>query len=136
MDYMPYIQKAYRQIVHDVLETIASDGIDQETALYIAFQTNRPDVILPDFVRARYPEEIMIVLENQFDNLTVSQTEFAVDLAFGGVLSHIVVPFNALIQFADTKSNFGLELKPEPYETPKPQGAKIMSLDELRAAKK
>ncbi len=136
MDYMPFVQNAYRKIVHDVLETIARDGMDGNTALYISFQTNRPDVVLPDFVWARYPEEIVIVLENQFDNLVVFEKEFAVDLAFGGVSSHVVVPFHALTQFADTKSEFGLSLTPVPYEIAKPRGAKIMSLDELRAAKK
>ncbi len=136
MDYMPFVQNAYRKIVHDVLQTIAHDGIDGNTALYISFQTNRPDVILPDFVRARYPEEIVIILENQFDNLMVTDTQFSVDLAFGGVSSHVVVPFHAVTQFADTKNEFGLLIQPVPYAEPKPQQAKIMSLEELRAAKK
>ncbi len=136
MDYIPFVQKAFRTMVHDILETIARDGMDGDTALYISFQTNRADVILPDFVRARYPQEITIVLENQFDNLSVSPTEFSVNLAFGGVSSNVVVPFNALTQFADTKSEFGIALQPIPYEEPKSQGAKIMSLDAIRAAKK
>ncbi len=134
MDYTPYVQKAYRMIVHDVLETVSSNGIDETSAYYISFKTNRADVIIPDFVRARYPEEITVVLENQFDNLVVSNVDFSVNLSFGGVTASITVPFTALTQFADVNHHFGLSLVPEisePQEENVPL-AKIMSMDEIR----
>lgn len=134
MDYTPFIQKAHRMIVHDVLEAVSCNGIDEDSAYYITFQTNREDVIVPDFVRARYPHEMTIVLENQFQGLTVSDTGFSVELSFGGVSACISVPFNALTQFADTKSEFGFVLTPIAQETTTTH-AKIMSLDELRAMK-
>lgn len=142
MDYKPYIQKAYRQIVHDVLKTIADQDNAENCALYISFQTNREDVKLPDFVRARYPEEITIVLENQFDDLVVNEKDFSVRLSFGGVSAVVEVPFNALTQFADVPGQFGLTLEPE-KETREAEvlkmptsPAKILSLDEIRAAQK
>lgn len=139
MDYMPYIQKAYRMIVHDVLKDVADNGIDETSAYYLSFQTNRSDVIIPDFVRARYPEEMTIVLENQFSDLVVSATAFSVGLAFGGVSATVRVPFDALTQFADVNHQFGLALIPvaEQKQTSaeKSAPAKIMSMDEIRKAR-
>ena len=123
-------------IVHDVLDTVAQEGIEETSAYYISFQTNRPDVIIPDFVRARYPEEMMIVLEHQFDDLTVSETDFSVQLTFGGISARVCVPFRALTQFADPRHQFGLTLIPDSSENDveKPVSAKIMSLDDIRRA--
>ncbi len=134
MDYTPFIQKAHRMIVHDVLQTVAENGVDETSAYYITFQTNREDVMIPDFIRARYPHEMTIVLENQFTNLCVSDIGFSVELSFGGVSAGIDVPFNALTQFADTKSEFGFILTPILPQTQQ-TSAKIMSLDDIRAKK-
>lgn len=113
-DYNIYLQKAHRFIVKEVLSDVAKTGLEDETALFISFQTDRKDVIIPDFVRAQYPKEIGIILQYQFSNLNVTDEYFSVDLAFGGVSSTIQVPFIALLQFVDKTSGFGFELTPIP----------------------
>ena len=114
-DYNIYLQKAYKFMVKEILSDVAKEGLDKDSALFISFQTNREDVIIPDFVRAKYPNEISIILQYQFENLTINDQSFSVNLAFGGVLSTITVPFNALTQFADQASQFGFILNPIPY---------------------
>ena len=73
-NYKPYLEKAFRQVVKDILSEVAKNGLTDESHYFITFQTNRDDVIIPDFVRAKYPEEISIILQNQFSNLIVRDT--------------------------------------------------------------
>ena len=123
----------------EILSDVAKEGLDKDSALFISFQTNREDVIIPEFVRAKYPDEISIILQYQFENLTVNDQSFSVDLAFGGVLSTITVPFNALTQFADQASQFGFTLTPVPYsnkEETKNQCENIQVIDLERYRKK
>ncbi len=137
MDYNHYIQKAFRQTVHDILADVAQNGIETGCAYYLSFETNREDVVLPDFVKAKYPTEITLVLENQFENLSVNDSKIEVDLAFGGVYTTVQIPFIALKQFADPNHQFGLTLKPEKAKKEVQNSAcKIYSLDELRNQKK
>lgn len=116
MTYSAYMQKALRGVVHDILADVARDGLNGEAYYYITFETNRPDVIIPDFVRAKYPKEISIVLQNQFSHLVVEPAFFEVDLAFGGVNTTVHVPFCALKFFADPSAQFGLTLEPQPFD--------------------
>ena len=68
-NYKPYLQKAFRQVVKDILSEVQKNGLEGESHYFMTFQTNRDDVIIPDFVRAKYPEEISIILQNQFSKL-------------------------------------------------------------------
>lgn len=112
-DYKPFLQKAFRGVVRDILQDVAKNGLSGDSHYFITFRTNRDDVIMPDFVRAKYPEEISIILQNQFSNLIVSSDSFSVDLAFGGVESTLVVPYTALTVFADPAAQFMLSFEPE-----------------------
>lgn len=112
-DYKPFLQKAFRGVVRDILQDVVKNGLSGDSHYFITFQTNRDDVIMPDFVRAKYPEEISIILQNQFSNLIVSSDSFSVDLAFGGVESTLVVPYTALTVFADPAAQFMLSFEPE-----------------------
>ena len=79
-DYKPYLQKAFRSVVRDILSDVSKNGLSGDSHYFITFQTNRDDVVIPDFVRAKYPEEISIILQNQFSNLIVADNYFSVDL--------------------------------------------------------
>jgi len=138
-DYKPYLQKAMRIAARDILADVVKNGLEGDSHYFITFQTNREDVKIPDFVRAKYSEEISIILQNQFSNLTVSDTSFSVDLAFGGVASTITVPWIALKVFADPAAQFILSFEPDqPQETtdkPIQNTAEIIDLTSLRGSK-
>ena len=136
-NYRPYLQKAMRLAAHDILADVAKNGLEGESHYFITFETNREDVKIPDFVRAKYPEEISIVLQNQFSNLTVSEASFSVDLAFGGVESTVTVPWVALKVFADPSAQFVLSFEPSPApaKPEKSQQAEIIDLTSLRTSK-
>ena len=73
-DYKPFLQKAFRSIVREILSDVAKNGLEGESHYFMTFQTDRDDVVIPDFVRTKYPQEISIILQNQFSNLIVLQT--------------------------------------------------------------
>ena len=126
-DYKPYLQDAFRHVVHDILNDVAKNGLEGDSHYFITFQTNRPDVRMPDFVRAKYPQEISIILQNQFSNLVVTDDSFSVDLAFGGVSATLTVPYTALKVFADPSTQFALSFEPT---LPKPSPTSDKSPDD------
>ncbi len=139
IDYNSYVQRAMRGIVKDILADAAENGLQDNSHFFITFQTDRDDVKIPPFVRAKYPTQISIVLQHQFENLTAGSDGFSVELAFGGVLGTIFVPYTALIQFSDPSCDFGLVLSPErPTQETKTapqipsQSAEVISLEALR----
>jgi len=134
-NYKPFLQKAFRLVVHDVLTDVAKNGLDGESHYFITFQTNRSDVIIPDFVRARYPEEMSIILQNQFSDLTVQDNAFSVALTFGGINATLVIPFDAIKIFADPAAQFALSFEPETPVAKPEKSADIVDLTSLRQKK-
>lgn len=138
-NYRPYLQQAFRSVARQILSDVAQNGLEGDSHYFITFETNRSDVQIPDFVRAKYPEEISIVLQNQFSNLVVFDTSFSVDLAFGGVSSTITVPWTALKVFADPSAQFVLSFEPEktdsPHSSSRQDTAEIIDLTSLRKRK-
>ncbi len=131
-DYNPYLQKALKSVVHDVLLDVARNGLTDESYYMISFQT--PKSQIPDFVRAKYPSEMTIILQNQFEDLHVNDSDFSVVLGFSGVPCEIRVPFDAILNFADPSQKFGLTLTPQsvPETKEEKNNAEIIDLASLR----
>src|SRR5712691_4868545 len=68
-----------------------------------------PGVVIPDHLRAKYPDEMAIVLQHQFWDLDVTDHGFSVTLSFQKQLERLVIPFAAVRSFADPSVNFALE---------------------------
>lgn len=134
LNYKPFLQQAYRQIVQQVLAQVAEQGLCGDSHYFITFRTDRSDVVMPDFVRAKYPEEISIVLQNQFSNLIVTDVDFRVDLTFGGVLSTLIIPWTAIKIFADPAAQFMLSFESEDESEKNPKSEEILT-DTMLAGK-
>jgi hypothetical protein len=107
-DYPRLLQRALRSVVREVLTVTAAEGLPGEHYFYLSVRTDRPDVRLPPFLRQRYPEEITVVLQNQFWDLSVDGDRFAVTLRFDGMPARLDVPFDAVTAFFDPAAQFGL----------------------------
>lgn len=129
MDYTRYMHRAFRQVVHDILQDAARDGLAGESHYFITFRTADAGVEVPDFLRARYPHEMSIVLQNQFSDLRVSPDFFAVRLSFGGMPATVKVPYAAIKVFADPAAQFALTFEPPPAQRP---SAEIIDLESMR----
>jgi uncharacterized protein len=109
LDYGQMMDAAMRGVVRTALMRVAEMGLPGNHHLYVTFRTNFPGVALPDYLRARYPEEMTIVLQHQFWGLQADEHKFSVSLSFNRVHERLVVPFAALTAFGDPSVQFGLQ---------------------------
>lgn len=156
--YDRWAQEALREVAIRALEHAAAAGLPGEHHYYITFRTDHPGVQIPGHLKARYPEEMTIVLQYQFDALRVDRQAglFQVTLFFGGVPAHLIVPFDALAMFHDPQARFGLRFRaigapgvdtdaepaedeavaedtpPSPAPAADPQPGQVVSLDAFR----
>lgn len=122
MRYDLLAQDALRGVVRSALARVARDGLPGDHHLFIALDTRHPATQLSDKLRRKYPEEITIVLQHQFWNLEVRESEFAVELTFDNVLEKLVVPFTAVKGFFDPAVQFGLQFEVKPAAASEPAG--------------
>lgn len=104
-------QQALRNVVRDVLADAAKKGLPGEHHFYISFDTQAEGVRISDRLRAQYPEEMTIILQHQFWDLTVSDAGFEVGLSFGGIPEKLTVPLEAITGFFDPSVQFGLQFE-------------------------
>jgi len=104
-------QAALRGVVRTVLADAAKNGLPGEHYFQITFNTAAPGVRLSERMRARYPQQMMIVLQHQFWDLAVTEQAFEVGLSFGGIAERINVPFEAVTAFFDPAVQFGFQFE-------------------------
>ena len=78
---------ALRGVLRRVLADAAEHGLPGEHHFYISFRTDHPGVVMPPGLKAKYPQEMTIVLQHQFWGLAVDEEAalLSVGLTFGGV---------------------------------------------------
>jgi hypothetical protein len=111
IDYSALIDEAMHVIVKKALLLVQQYGLPGGHHFFVSFITRYPGVSLSEKLRKRYPDEITIVLQYQFDDLLVDDDHFEVTLSFDGIKERIVVPFVALTAFADPSVKFGLQFR-------------------------
>ena len=111
IDYQTLLDNALKTVVKDALIHAQFNGLGEGTHFFITFKTRDPGVVLPDFLRIRYPDIMTIVLQYSYNNLNVSDKEFGVQLTFDGRPFFIRVPFSALVEFKDPSVDFMLSLR-------------------------
>jgi hypothetical protein len=118
LQYSAMVEAALRAVVRQSLSEVAENGLPGNHHFYITFRTSYPGVQVPDYLRARYPSEMTIVLQFQFYDLTVDDTAFSVTLTFNNAPERLVIPLRAITVFADPSVNFALPFQPvEPSVT-------------------
>ena len=152
INYQQLLDTALKSVVKEALIYAQFNGLGDDAGFFITFKTRDPGVVLPDFLRIRYPDLMTIVLQYSYNNLNVSDKEFGVQLTFDGRPFFIRVPFSALVEFKDPSVDFMLsfnarqhsvEQKPEenielPLEEKPgtvPDEKRVVSLDEFRKRK-
>ncbi len=109
MDYNSMVEDALRLVVRRAVERVIAEGLPGNHHFYISFRTDFAGVDIPDYLHARYPEEMTIVLQHQYGGLHCDDEKLGVTLNFNKVPEHLVVPFAAITAFADPSVNFGLQ---------------------------
>lgn len=119
---IPYdeiVQEALRAVVGRVLSSVATTGgLPGDHHFYITFKTGAPGVDIPQRLIERFPDEMTIVLQNRFWDLSVDDEKFSVGLSFNQVPSKLIVPYSAITGFHDPAVNFELRFQAQEVEAP------------------
>lgn len=143
IDYGNLMHRAMRGLIQEVLSGIAEHGLPGDHHFFITFDTRHPEAQLADWLRARYPEEMTIVIQHWFENLEVTDEGFSITLNFGNSPEPLVIPFDAVRTFVDPSVEFGLRFETQDpdfddeeddddAEAPTPHEAEVVSLDKFR----
>lgn len=143
IDYGNLMHRAMRGLIQEVLSGIAEHGLPGDHHFFITFDTRHPEAQLADWLRARYPEEMTIVIQHWFENLEVTDEGFSITLNFGNSPEPLVIPFDAVRTFVDPSVEFGLRFETQDpdfddeeddddAEPPTPHEAEVVSLDKFR----
>jgi len=109
IDYPALIDGAMRSVVRTAMSQVQQHGLPGEHHFFVSFLTHYPGVSLSDHLKQRYPDEMTIVVQHQFWDLTVREHDFSVTLSFSNVPETLTIPFDALTAFADPSIKFGLQ---------------------------
>ena len=149
MNYEAMAQQALRGVVRAaLLRAGGPGGLPGAHHFYLTFKTGVRGVEGPEDLLSRYPDEMTIVLQNQFWDLEVGDQSFGVTLKFGGRPQSLVVPYAALTRFYDPSVQFLLQFEcdtpsdtaiaevgrvAEPPSEPRADGTpNVVSLDHFR----
>lgn len=111
IDYSALVDDAMHLIVKKSLQIFAKNAVNTDHHFFISFITKYPGVSLAEKLKNKYPYEMTIVLQYQFEDLVVGDDHFSVSLSFDGKKENIVIPFAALTAFADPSVKFGLQFR-------------------------
>ncbi len=121
---IPYdeiVQEALRAVVGRVLGSIASTGgLPGEHHFYITFKSQAAGVDIPKRLVERFPDEMTIVIQHRFWDLSVDEKGFSVGLSFNQVPSILIIPFAAITGFHDPAVNFELRFQASDDGTAEP----------------
>ncbi|WP_312595004.1 ClpXP protease specificity-enhancing factor SspB [Brevundimonas sp.] len=145
MQYERLAHEALRGVMRAALERVLSDGLPGAHHFYITFKTRAPGVSVAPDILAKYPDEMTVVLQHQYEDLRVEADKFSVKLRFGGMPKSLVIPYSAVTRFYDPSVQFLLQFEepeivevveetPAPSHDPSPasDGPKVVSLDQFR----
>jgi hypothetical protein len=122
-------------------------GLPGAHHFYITFKTRAPGVSGPPELLTRFPDEMTIVIQHQYEDLAPGETFFAVTLKFDGAPKRLSIPYTAVSRFDDPSVQFRLvfevdepppaaELEPADLdgaaEEPASDEPKVVSLDLFR----
>ena len=141
IDYGKRINNAILNVIKEILTDLSKSKISTNHCFYITFKTNSLGVTIPDTLKKDYPDEMTIVLQNQFWDLNIDKNKFSVVLLFNKKKEYLSIPFNTIVKFYDpfVKFSIQLEVKDEKKQTNKPlkkkkrtSKQKIVSLADFR----
>jgi len=121
INYDLQINKMILLMIKGILKYCAIKGLPGGHHFYIKFQTKHQDFTIldpenntPDLeLLSKYPNDMTIVLQNAFHELSVDHNMFSVLLTFNGKPRKLMIPFSSLLTFFDPFANFSVKLDPE-----------------------
>ena len=143
IDYGDRINTAILGVVKDILKDLSDSKISSNHCFYISFKTKDKNVKISDNLKKEYPNEMTIVLQNQFWNLVVKKNSFSVTLSFNKKKESLEIPYKSVTKFYDPFVKFSIQLDSkeerkkltktiEKNKQVKDKAKKIITLDDFR----
>ena len=107
--YDKIIEDSMRGVIKQVLKKVEKSGLLGEHYFVISFSTTAKGVAMPKTLKEKFPEEMTIVIQYQFNYLMAKEKQFVISLSFSGKFEELTVPYDAITSFADPSINFGLK---------------------------
>jgi hypothetical protein len=121
-------QDALRGVIRKVLTEVAATGrLPGDHHFFITFLTGAPGVRISQHLKTKYAEQMTIVVQHQFWDLKVTDSQFEIGLSFSDTPEKLVIPFNAIRGFYDPSVNFELEFD-VPLADEGEEGAEITAI--------
>lgn len=161
IDYQKFLDEAMLEFIGKILNEIKVFGQQNinlssgdNHSFYISFKTTDPLVKISQRVRLKFPDEITIVLQYQYEELIVEDRQFSVKISFDNIKEKVVIPFRAITKFSDPITNFSLQFNyrnyvdkeavevidsiklPQKKTSTKKDKASVITLDKFRKKKK
>ena len=136
LDYNTLIRDNLLNVVKQALSKTADYGLSDGHHFYITFTTKFKENTLPSYLTKDYPDNMMIVIENEFWNLKVFDTYFLIDLKFKGKIETLKIMFGSLISFVDPSVSFNLNLDLIGIKKPISKTKKIQQRKKVRLENK
>lgn len=111
IDYSELVDDAMHLIVKKSLQLFSESELRGDHHFFISFITKYPGVVISEKLRQKYPYEMTIVLQHQFEDLIIQDDYFTVVLSFDNAPEKVIVPFASLTAFADPSVKFGLQFR-------------------------
>lgn len=112
IDYESLVQKSLLSVVKDAFLIVSKNGFTNKHHFYITFSTNFPGVLMPEYLKETYNEEMTIIIKDDYYNLEVNNDSFSVNLTFQNASERLTIPFKSIISFVDPSVKFGLQFTP------------------------
>ena len=108
IQYQKILNKNLLNVFIEILKEVKEKGLGGKNHLYITFATNNSKTSIPDWLLQKYPNEMTIVIQHEYYNLSINKTDFKIGLSFNNRKCNLIISFDSVISFADPSSNFGL----------------------------
>ena len=105
LDYDKIVEDTLRLVVKKSLQLVNENGLPGDHHFYISFDSNHKGVKVPNELKSSGDNEIKIILQHQFWDLTIDDQKFSVVLSFNGkkkiFLFHLTLSFHFQIHPLD-----------------------------------
>jgi hypothetical protein len=96
IEFTPY--RSFEGFIRDVLAKLPDSGHfhDREVSYYITYRTGEDGVLIPAYLKEKYPETITIVLRSGYLDLSIEDAAMGVKLLFNGQWESLRIPYSAI----------------------------------------
>ena len=95
-------------MVRDILKKVSKHGLPENHHFLITFFSHSKGVVIPHWMKEKYPDKMTIIIRNWFEDLNVTEKKFEISLNFNNNVERLIIPFNSLELFADPSVDFAI----------------------------